>query len=78
MCNTMGRYVTVSAKIPYELRQELKRMKVKPSQVIRRALEEEVKRKKLENLLKELDDARKFLTSPEENVRLIRGVRDER
>jgi len=71
------KYATVSAKIPLELKQELKRLKIKPSQVIRRALEEEVKKRKVRTLLKELDEVKKFLTSPEETVRLIREIRDE-
>ncbi|MEM0441120.1 MAG: hypothetical protein QXF45_04880 [Candidatus Caldarchaeum sp.] len=73
----MRKYATVSAKIPLELKQELKRLKIKPSQVIRRALEEEVKKRKVRTLLKELDEVKKFLTSPEETVRLIREIRDE-
>ncbi len=40
-------YVTVSAKIPRELRVKLKRFGIEPEPVIRRALEEEVRRAEL-------------------------------
>ena len=74
----MGRHITVSAKIPKELRDEMRALKISPSEVIRRALEEEVRKKKMERLLKDLEDIRPLLTKPEETVKLIREIRDER
>jgi hypothetical protein len=43
-------YVTVSAKIPRRLKEMLERYGIKPGPVIRRALEEEVRRRVLEGL----------------------------
>jgi Mg/Co/Ni transporter MgtE len=43
-------YVTVSAKIPRRLKELLDRYGIKPGPVIRRALEEEVKRRVLSEL----------------------------
>ncbi|MEM2659690.1 MAG: hypothetical protein QXM05_08035, partial [Zestosphaera sp.] len=43
-------YVTVSAKIPKKLKELLSRYGIKPGPVIRRALEEEVKKRMLEEL----------------------------
>ncbi|RLG40308.1 MAG: hypothetical protein DRO01_04330 [Thermoproteota archaeon] len=43
-------YVTVSAKIPRELGEKLKRFGIEPGPVIRRALEEEVRRAELRML----------------------------
>ena len=76
----MGRYVTVSAKIPVELKRELEELGVRVSEVIRRALEEEVRRRRMERLLEELEEVRPLLASlpPEENARIIREGRDER
>ncbi len=74
----MGKHVTVSAKIPKELRDEMRALKIRPSEVIRRALEEEVRKKKLEKLLKDLEDIRPLLTKPKETVKLIREIRNER
>ena len=42
----MGRYVTVSAKVRRELLEEAKRLGVNVSEVIRRSLEEEVRRRR--------------------------------
>lgn len=74
----MGKYVTVSAKIPRELREEARALKIRPSEVIRLALEEEVRKRKLERLLKNLEEIRPLLTEPAETVKLIREARDER
>jgi len=76
----MGRYVTVSAKIPVELKRELEELGVRVSEVIRRALEKEVRRRRMERLLEELEEVRPLLASlpPEENARIIRVGRDER
>jgi len=43
-------YVTISAKIPGRLKEKLERYGIKPGPVIRRALEEEVRRRILEEL----------------------------
>ncbi|MEM0001018.1 MAG: hypothetical protein QXY82_06840 [Desulfurococcaceae archaeon] len=41
-------YVTVSAKIPRRLKELLIKYGIKPGPIIRRALEEEVKKRRLE------------------------------
>ncbi|MEM2176969.1 MAG: hypothetical protein QXN34_06555 [Archaeoglobaceae archaeon] len=71
-------YVTVSAKIPKSLKEKLTKYNIKPGPVIRKALEEEVKKrileeieekaKKLSSALKEIED--------EEIARLIREERE--
>ena len=51
------KYVTVSAKIPVELKDMLDKLGIKPGPVIRRALEEEVRRamfKRLEERARKL------------------------
>ena len=72
--------MTVSAKIPVELKRELEELGVRVSEVIRRALEEEVRRRRMERLLEELEEVRPLLASlpPGENARIIREGRDER
>ncbi|MBS7646023.1 hypothetical protein KEJ44_08325 [Candidatus Bathyarchaeota archaeon] len=74
----MGSYVTVSAKVPRELREAMRALKLKPSEVIRKAIEEEVKRRRLEGLLRDLEEVRMLLAKPEETVKLIREMRDGR
>jgi predicted transcriptional regulator len=73
-------YVTVSAKIPKRLKELLKKYNVKPGLIIRRALEEEVRRRvlsELEEKAKALSE-RLFHISDEEVASLIREDREKR
>ncbi|ABN70616.1 conserved hypothetical protein [Staphylothermus marinus F1] len=76
----MSRYVTVSAKVRRELLEEAKRLKINVSELIRRALEEEVRRRKLIDLEKRLKEKRNVLAKIDidEIVRLIREDREAR
>jgi len=70
--------VTVSAKVPKLLKEELERKGVKLSDAIRRGLEKELKELKiaeLETMLKRVDLSR---VSEEQIVRDIRETREER
>jgi Mg/Co/Ni transporter MgtE len=72
------RYVTISVKIPRELKELMDKYGIKPSIVIRRALEEEVKKRILEeaeNKAKELINKVSHI-SDEEIARIIREDRD--
>jgi len=73
----VGDYVVVAAKIPRKLKDLMDELGVKPGPVIRKALEEEVRRRTLEKLE---ERARKLLEklpeiSDEEIARLIREDR---
>jgi len=76
----MAKYETVSARIPQELKEKIDRYNVKTSEIIRSALEEEVRRRELEELKQQAKELRplfkKFTT--EEVVRMIREDRDQR
>lgn len=73
-------YVTVSAKIPKRLKELLDRYGIKPGPVIRRALEEEVRRRRLEELEAKARELAEELPaiSDEEVASLIRADRDGR
>jgi antitoxin CcdA len=73
-------YVTVSARIRRELYEKLKRYGIVVSYVIRRALEEEVRRREEEEVAKMLDKAQEILARipSEELVEAIRASREER
>ena len=75
----MGRYVTVSAKVPYELREKAAKLGINVNQLIRRALEEEVKRREREQLRVMAREASEILSKiPEEEiVKIIRESREE-
>jgi polyhydroxyalkanoate synthesis regulator phasin len=73
-------YVTVSAKIPRRLKELLDRYGIKPGPIIRRALEEEVRRRvlsELEERARELSERLSHI-SDEEVVSLIREDRERR
>jgi len=71
-------YVTVSAKIPRRLKELLDRYGVKPGPVIRRALEEEVKKRVLSELEEKARRLSKVLShiSDEEVVSIVREDRE--
>jgi len=76
----MGRYVTVSAKVPYELRERAAKLGINVNQLIRRALEEEVRRREGERLRVMAREASQILSKiPEEEVvKIIRESREGR
>ena len=73
-------YVTVSAKIPRRLKELLDRYGIKPGPVIRRALEEEVKRRVLSELEEKAIKLSERLShiSDEEVASIIREDRERR
>lgn len=76
----MGRYVTVSAKISKELKEILDKYGIKPGPIIRRALEDVVRRKVLEEADSNLERFSEILDRiPDDEIaRLIREDRDRR
>jgi alkyl hydroperoxide reductase subunit AhpF len=72
--------VTVSAKIPKKLREKMQRLKIKPSKVLRKALEDEVKRREIEELKEEISRLKPTLDkiSIEDIVKSVREDRDSR
>jgi len=73
----MTRYVTVSVRIPRQLKEEAERLGIKISPVLRRALEEEVRRRKIEALRMELEDIRDVLEKLDVE-RIVRHIREDR
>ncbi len=73
----MGRLVTVSAKIPEELRRRMYELGIEPSRVIRRALEEEVRRREWE-LLKERAEAMRHTLEKLSVERAVESIRRDR
>lgn len=73
-------YVTISAKISRELYEKLKRHNVSISKIVKKALEEEVKRIEEEEVKEALNRLGSILAKlpPEEITRLIRESREER
>ncbi len=70
--------VTVSTKIPKQLKEKMQRFKIKPSQILRKALEDEVKKREIEELKEEIKKLKPVLdkTNMEDVVKSIREDRD--
>ncbi len=73
----MGRYITISTKVRRELKEEAERLGIRVSEVLRRALEEEVRKRKLEELEKRLNEASETLDKIDIN-RIVQSIREDR
>jgi len=73
----LGKYTTVSTKIPQELKEKMKDLKIKPSKLLRKAIEDEIKRKEAERLKEEIKKLKSALdkVSMEE---VVKGLREDR
>jgi len=71
--------VTITAKIPKELKEKIRRLNINASRVIREALEAEVRRREEERLKALAREVSRILNKipKEEIVRTIREARDE-
>lgn len=76
----MQECVTVSTKIPKQLKEKIQRLKIKPSKILRKALEDEVKRREVEELKEEIKKLKPALekVSMDDIVKSIREDRDSR
>jgi len=72
--------VTVSTKIPKQLKEKIQKFKIKPSKILRKALEDEVKRREVAELKEEIDRLKPVLekVSMEDVVKSIREDRENR
>ena len=50
----MKRYATISAKIPEEEREEIKKLGLNPTVIIRKAVEEEIRRSRNKDLIEKM------------------------
>ena len=73
----MSDYVTVSTKVRRRLKEEAERLGVKISEVLRRALEEEVRRRKLEELEEKLSEIGEALDRIDID-RVVKSIREDR
>jgi len=72
-------YAVISAKIPKDLKEEIDRLGIKVSEVVRKALMEEVRRRKLEMIKKHRMRLREVLDKIPDNrvIEIIREFRGE-
>jgi len=73
----MGRYVTVSTKVRKELKEEAEKLGINISAVLRKALESEVRRRKLEELKSRLEEISNILDKIDVD-RIVKSIREDR
>lgn len=80
MRTSLQESVTVSTKIPKQLREKIQRLKIKPSKILRKALEDEVKKREVQELKEEINKLKPTLEkiSLQDAVKSIREDRDSR
>ena len=76
----MTQCVTISTKISKQLKEKIQRFKIKPSKILRKALEDEVKRREIEELKQEINQLKPVLekASMDDIVKSIREDRESR
>jgi len=76
----MTQCVTVSTKIPKQLKEKIQRFKIKPSKILRKALEDEVARREVEELKEEIKKLKPILekVNMDDIVKSIREDRENR
>ena len=76
----MAKYETVSVKVPAEIKQKLKKYGIKPSKLLRKTLEQEIRKREIEEIKTEIQDLGDALTRIDmaDVVSTIRTDRDKR
>ena len=77
LSTSMGKYVTVSVKIPRDVKEKLERAGVSPSKVMKDALIEALKEIELKELKREVDELDSILAKVSVD-RIVRSVRENR
>lgn len=73
----MSKSVTVSAKIPRELKEKIKQLKIKTSKVLRKAIEDEVRRREAEKLKEDIEQLKPTLNKVDIEE-IVKGIREDR
>jgi post-segregation antitoxin (ccd killing protein) len=73
----MGKYVTVSVKIPIELKEKMKQLSIKPSTLLRKAIEEEVKKREIQKIKAQIKELKPLLNKISIKE-IVQGIREDR
>lgn len=73
----MGGYATISVKVPLEVKEKLKELGIKPSKVLRKAIEEAIREEEVKRLKRRIEALRPTLAKiPVEDV--VKSIREDR
>jgi post-segregation antitoxin (ccd killing protein) len=67
--------VTISVKVPIELKEKIKKLGIKPSNLLRKAIEEEVRSREVERIKGEIEELKLSKISIEDVTKSIREQR---
>ena len=73
----MSNSVTVSTKIPRELKEKMKKLNIKTSKLLRKAIEDEVRRREAKDLKKQIQDMKPTLDKVDIEE-IVSGIREDR
>jgi len=73
----MSKYVTVSTKVKKEVKEEAEKLGIKISEFLRNALEEEIKKRKIELLKEKLEEVEEALDKLDVD-RIVKSIREDR
>ena len=73
----MTQGVTVSTKIPKQLKEKMQRLKIKPAKILRKALEDEVRKREIEELKEEICKLKPILEKVSMND-VVNSIREDR
>lgn len=73
----MSKYTTVSVKIPQDLKEKIRELEIKPSKILRKAIEDEVKRREAMRLKRDIEKLMPVLSRVSMDE-IVRGIREDR
>ena len=73
----MRKYVTISVKVPIEVKEKLEKYGIKPSELLKRAIYEELRRREAEELEREISELKDLLNKFSGEF-VVRSIREDR
>lgn len=73
----LSKYTTVSVKIPQDLKEKIRELEIKPSKILRKAIEDEVKRREAMRLKRDIEKLMPVLSRVSMDE-IVRGIREDR
>ncbi len=73
----MKKYATISAKISEEEREEIKKLKLNPTKIIRKAVQEEIRRARNKELIEKMKKVRPII-SKLNTEEIVSDIREDR
>ncbi|MDV3243554.1 MAG: hypothetical protein LYZ66_00095 [Nitrososphaerales archaeon] len=73
----MAKHTTISVKVPSQLKEKMKSLGIEPAPVLRRAIQEEIRRREVESVKKEAEALRGVLRKISLNE-VVASIREDR